>query len=70
MDTNAQQRLVVSGPELRAEREDAGLTQEQIAPLIGVDRSTVSDYERRAFVKPRLARLYREAVAKLTEGAA
>jgi transcriptional regulator with XRE-family HTH domain len=31
---------------IREAREDAGLTQEQIAPLLGVTLATVSRYER------------------------
>ena len=56
---------ISTGLELRAEREDAELTQTAIAEAMGVHRSTVAMAEARAKVRPSFARRYREAIAKL-----
>lgn len=61
----------ITGPELRKEREDAKLTQAQVAERLGCDRTVVVRNEAKASVDPRWAYRYREALSDIaTEGVA
>ena len=60
----------MTGPELQEVREEARLTQEQVANEVGVVRQTIVSWEGKATVKPTIARRYLEAVRKLAERAA
>lgn len=56
---------VISGPELRAERDRWYLTQAQVAEKMGVDRTIISRYEGKARVRPTWARRYRDAISEI-----
>lgn len=55
----------MTGEELKKAREDAGLTQEQVADRLSVHRTTVVEWEGRAYVKGYKATRYLEAVRDL-----
>ena len=55
---------ISTGPELRALREDAKLTQADVAAAMGVSRTVISTLEGKAWVNPPKAAKYRAAVAK------
>lgn len=54
-----------TGPELKEAREVAGLTQEQVALALGVDRGTVISWEGKAIVKAPKAERYLRVVSEL-----
>lgn len=56
----------VTGAQLRAEREAAGITQQQLAATIGRTRATIIAWEARAVVADWKAALYREGLRKLS----
>lgn len=69
------QRLAIvcgmpSGADLKQAREDAELTQEQVAEKLGVSRVTVTLWEGKAEVKKPKAERFLKAVADLSKAAA
>lgn len=52
----------MNGPEIRAIREAAGVSQERLASLMGVGRSYVSQIENRARITDRLRVRYMAAL--------
>lgn len=61
---------MATGTELKQAREDAELTQEQVADKLGVSRVTVTLWEGKAEVKKPKADRFLAAVAALAEKAA
>jgi transcriptional regulator with XRE-family HTH domain len=61
---------MTAGSELKQAREDAGLTQEQVADELGVSRVTVTLWEGKAEVKKPKADRFLKAVAALSKAAA
>lgn len=55
-----------TGADLRAARERAGLTQQEVADRLGHSRQTLVSWEQRASVAPTKARRYLEAVRGLS----
>lgn len=55
------------GSRLRAERLAAGLTQQEVAAAMGVDRVTVWRYEGASWVKSDRCDAYRAAIGRLAE---
>ena len=60
----------MTGADLKQAREDAELTQEQIADKLGVSRVTVTLWEGKAEVKKPKADRFLAAVAELAKAAA
>jgi DNA-binding transcriptional regulator YiaG len=56
---------MTTGPELKEAREDAKLTQEDLAHELGVHRVTVVAWESKAQVRPSKAKRFLEAVRRL-----
>lgn len=54
-----------TGADLRTLRETFGLTQRQLAAEMGNAQSRISEWERRASVKPNVSLRYRKAVDRL-----
>ena len=61
---------MATGTELKQAREDAELTQEQVADALGVSRVTVTLWEGKAEVKKPKADRFLKAVASLAKRAA
>jgi DNA-binding transcriptional regulator YiaG len=61
---------MTTGAELKEARENAELTQEQVADQLGVSRVTVTLWEGKAEVKKPKADRFLKAVADLSEKAA
>jgi transcriptional regulator with XRE-family HTH domain len=57
---------VTSGDDLRQEREDARLTQLQVAQAMGSTQQHVSVIEGKAVVRPQTVRRFRDAVSVYT----
>lgn len=55
----------MTGEELQKARDDAGLTQEEVAKKCGVHRTTVVSWEGKAYVKGHKAIRYLNAVREL-----
>lgn len=64
--TAVMQIEVTTGPELRELREAAGLTQAQVATLIGSGQHYISVIESKVLVKKATADRYRAAVQALS----
>lgn len=61
---------MTTGTDLKEARENAGLTQEQVAEKLGLHRATIVTWESRATVKRYKAELFLRAVSDLTKPAA
>lgn len=61
---------MATGTDLKRAREDAELTQEQVADKLGVSRVTVTLWEGKAEVKKPKADRFLKAVSDLSEQAA
>lgn len=57
----------MSGPELRKEREAAGVARKRLARMLLRDNVTVWRWENMAEVPPTIVDLYRRALVALTE---
>lgn len=60
---------MTTGSDLRRAREDAGLTQEQVARALGMSRVTIINWEQRAEVKGYKAQRYLRVVRDLASAA-